>query len=180
MQRTFRPHGSSMGFTGSTAATTSAREATRNGWWRAPMNGSSSWCSKTCRSPLFSPSWSRVSSRTGTAHIAGLDLPHDYDPPPPASCWSSATATAGSRCGWRLLPPRAGGRWRNADLRASPNNVFDHWLTREARKRRDEVFSTSRRCWPNSRRSSRRSAKRNRPMATASSNAAMTRWPCRR
>lgn len=70
---------------------------------------------------------------------AGLDLPHDYDPP--AACFIIAKRYAG---GWQAL--RLGDSCllaRGADrstriFAASPNNVFDHWLAREARKRRDE------------------------------------------
>lgn len=70
---------------------------------------------------------------------ADLDLPRDYDPP--AAClvlvkryqdgWQSLRL--GDSC---LLARRADG---GTDvLAASPNNVFDHWLAREARKRRDK------------------------------------------
>lgn len=71
--------------------------------------------------------------------IAGLDLPPDYDPP--AAC---LVLVKRYRDGWQSL--RLGDSCllaRGADggtriFAASPNNVFDHWLTREARKRRDE------------------------------------------
>lgn len=72
------------------------------------------------------------------AASATADLPRDYDPP--AACL--------------ILVKRHGARWqalrlgdscllaRDGDGRerihaASPNNVFDHWLTREVRKRRE-------------------------------------------
>jgi len=70
---------------------------------------------------------------------AGLDLPKDYDPP--AAC---LILVKRYQDGWQAL--RLGDSCllaRGADggtlvFAASPNNVFDHWLTREARKRRDE------------------------------------------
>lgn len=73
------------------------------------------------------------------AAIAGLDLPQDYDPP--AAC---LVLVKRYRDGWQAL--RLGdscllARGDDGGTRifaASPNNVFDHWLTREARKRRDE------------------------------------------
>lgn len=72
------------------------------------------------------------------AASAAVDLPRDYDPP--AACL--------------ILVKRYGARWqalrlgdscllvRDGDGRqrihaASPNNAFDHWLTREVRTRRD-------------------------------------------
>lgn len=69
----------------------------------------------------------------------GVDLPRDYDPP--AAC---LVLVKRYRDGWKSL--RLGDSCllsRGADggtriLAASPNNVFDHWLAREARKRRDE------------------------------------------
>jgi len=69
---------------------------------------------------------------------AGLDLPHDYDPP--AACLILAKRYPD---GWQAL--RLGDSCllaRGADrstriFAASPNNVFDHWLAREAAKRRD-------------------------------------------
>ena len=69
----------------------------------------------------------------------GLDLPRDYDPP--AACLILVKRYAD---GWKAL--RLGDSCllaRGADggrqvFAASPNNLFDHWLTREARKRRDE------------------------------------------
>jgi hypothetical protein len=74
-----------------------------------------------------------------TDATAGLDLPHDYDPP--AACLILVKRYAS---GWQAL--RLGDSCllaRGADrntriLAASPNNVFDHWLAREARKRRDD------------------------------------------
>lgn len=69
---------------------------------------------------------------------AGADLPPDYDPP--AAC---LILVKRYRDGWQalrlgdscLLVRHAGGDHRVHE--ASPNNAFDHWLTREARKRRD-------------------------------------------
>jgi hypothetical protein len=74
----------------------------------------------------------------------GLDLPQDYDPP--AACLILAKRY---RDGWQAL--RLGDSCllaRGADsstriFAASPNNVFDNWLAREARKRREDgVFDT--------------------------------------
>ncbi len=70
---------------------------------------------------------------------AGLDLPHDYDPP--AACLILVKRYDD---GWKAL--RLGdscllARGADRDTRifaASPNNDFDHWLAREARKRREE------------------------------------------
>jgi hypothetical protein len=69
---------------------------------------------------------------------AAADLPHDYDPP--AACLILVKRHA---AGWQAL--RLGdsclltrdGEGRQRIHAASPNNAFDHWLTREARKRRD-------------------------------------------
>ncbi|WP_421693561.1 protein phosphatase 2C domain-containing protein [Aestuariivirga sp.] len=72
---------------------------------------------------------------TGTA---GLDLPRDYDPP--AACLILVQREANE---WRALRLgdsclMARGPDRNHRIfAASPNNAFDHWLTREARKQRD-------------------------------------------
>ena len=73
------------------------------------------------------------------AETASLDLPRDYDPP--AAClvlvkrypdgWQSLRL--GDSC---LLAREAGGGRRI--LAASPNNSFDHWLAREAQKRREQ------------------------------------------
>ena len=73
------------------------------------------------------------------AASASLDLPRGYDPP--ATClvlvkryadgWHSLRL--GDSC---LLAREAGGSHRI--LAASPNNSFDHWLAREAQKRRQE------------------------------------------
>lgn len=71
------------------------------------------------------------------AASSGLDLPRGYDPP--AACLVLVKRYAD---GWHclrlgdscLLARQAGGGRRI--LAASPNNSFDHWLTREARKRR--------------------------------------------
>jgi hypothetical protein len=69
----------------------------------------------------------------------GIDLPRDYDPP--AAClilvkrydreWQAL------RLGDSCLLAR-GHDGEDRIVAASPNNDFDHWLTREARKRRDE------------------------------------------
>ena len=69
----------------------------------------------------------------------GLNLPHDDDPP--AACLILAKRYAS---GWQAL--RLGdscllARGANSGTQivaASPNTVFDHWLAREARKRRDD------------------------------------------
>lgn len=72
------------------------------------------------------------------AATAGLDVPPDYDPP--AACLILAKRY---RDGWQalrlgdsclLLRESGGGHAIHA---ASPNNAFDHWLTREAKARRD-------------------------------------------
>jgi hypothetical protein len=67
----------------------------------------------------------------------GLDLPRDYDPP--AACLILAKRYEGGwqalRLGDSCLLARGGAGTRV--FAASPNNAFDHWLTREARKRRD-------------------------------------------
>jgi hypothetical protein len=70
---------------------------------------------------------------------AGLDLPRGYDPP--AACLVLVKRYAD---GWHclrlgdscLLAREAGGSRRI--LAASPNNSFDHWLAREAQKRRQQ------------------------------------------
>lgn len=72
------------------------------------------------------------------AATAGLDIPADHDPP--AAClilvkqygrqWQALRL--GDSC--LLARDAAGATLIHA---ASPNNAFDHWLTREARKRRD-------------------------------------------
>ena len=72
------------------------------------------------------------------ATSAGLDLPANYDPP--AACLILAKRYGD---GWKAL--RLGDSCllaRDSDrshriFAASPNNAFDHWLSREARKRRD-------------------------------------------
>lgn len=73
------------------------------------------------------------------AASAGLDLPRDYDPP--AACLVLVKRYAD---GWQclrlgdscLLAREAGGSHRI--LAASPNNSFDHWLAREAQRRRQQ------------------------------------------
>jgi hypothetical protein len=73
------------------------------------------------------------------AAAASLDLPRDYDPP--AACLVLVKRYAG---GWQclrlgdscLLTRQAGGG--GLILAASPNNSFDHWLAREAHKRRQQ------------------------------------------
>ena len=74
-----------------------------------------------------------------TTVTAKLDLPRDYDPP--AAClvlvkrypdgWQSL------RLGDSCLLARDAGGGRHI-LAASPNNSFDHWLAREAQKRRQQ------------------------------------------
>jgi hypothetical protein len=74
-----------------------------------------------------------------TAASAGLDLPRGYDPP--ATCLVLVKRYAD---GWQclrlgdscLLAREAGGSHRI--LAASPNNSFDHWLAREAQRRRQQ------------------------------------------
>ena len=73
------------------------------------------------------------------AASAKLDLPRDYDPP--AACLVLVKRYAN---GWQclrlgdscLLAREARGDHRI--LAASPNNSFDHWLAREAHKRREQ------------------------------------------
>jgi hypothetical protein len=73
------------------------------------------------------------------AATAELDLPRDYDPP--AACLILVKRYGD---GWKAL--RLGDSCllaRGADrstriFAASPNNVFDHWLAREAARRRDD------------------------------------------
>lgn len=66
------------------------------------------------------------------------DLPHDYDPP--AACLILVKRYAAGwqalRLGDSCLLTREGDGSQSIHA-ASPNNAFDHWLTREARKRRD-------------------------------------------
>jgi hypothetical protein len=67
-----------------------------------------------------------------------LDLPRDYDPP--ASCLILVKRYGTEWQGLRLGDSCLLARERNGGshiFAASPNNAFDHWLTREARKRRD-------------------------------------------
>lgn len=69
---------------------------------------------------------------------AGLDLPADYDPP--AACLILAKRYGSHWQALRLGDSCLLARDRGGDHRihaASPNNAFDHWLSREARKRRD-------------------------------------------
>jgi hypothetical protein len=74
-----------------------------------------------------------------SAATAELDLPRDYDPP--AACLIIVKRYGD---GWKAL--RLGDSCllaRGADrstriFAASPNNVFDHWLAREAARRRDD------------------------------------------
>lgn len=70
---------------------------------------------------------------------AAVELPRDYDPP--AAC---LVLVKRYRSGWQALRlgdscilarDDDGGHTIHA---SSPNNAFDHWLTREARKKRDE------------------------------------------
>lgn len=70
---------------------------------------------------------------------AGLDLPRDYDPP--AACLILVKRYGAEwhalRLGDSCLLSRGGDGGRKI-FAQSPNNDFDHWLTREARKRRDQ------------------------------------------
>ena len=70
---------------------------------------------------------------------ASVQLPADYDPP--AACLVLAkrygTTWRALRLGDSCLLAR-GGHLDQRIAAASPNNGFDHWLSREARKRRDE------------------------------------------
>lgn len=73
--------------------------------------------------------WSAVS--------AGLDLPAAYDPP--AACLILAKRYGVEWKAVRLGDSCLLARYDGGDHRifaASPNNAFDHWLSREARKRR--------------------------------------------
>jgi hypothetical protein len=75
--------------------------------------------------------WNDVSS--------GFKLPKDYDPP--AACLTMVKRYASSWQALRLgdsclMAQYADGRQQM--LIASPNNIFDHWLADEARKRRSE------------------------------------------
>lgn len=69
---------------------------------------------------------------------AGLELPQDYDPP--AACLILAKRYGRDwkalRLGDSCLMARASGGSHRI-FAASPNNAFDHWLSREAGKRRD-------------------------------------------
>ena len=74
--------------------------------------------------------WRKVSS--------GLDLPQDYDPP--AACLILVKRYGATWQGLRLGDSCLLARQQNGGkqiLAASPNNAFDHWLSAEARKRRD-------------------------------------------
>lgn len=72
------------------------------------------------------------------AATKGLDLPGDYDPP-------AACLTIVKRCGggWQALRLgdscllARGSDGAHISVAASPNNAFDHWLSKEALKRRD-------------------------------------------
>jgi hypothetical protein len=74
-----------------------------------------------------------------TSASAGLDLPRDYDPP--AACLILVKRYGAEwhalRLGDSCLLAR-GVEGQHHIFAQSPNNAFDHWLTREARKRRDE------------------------------------------
>ncbi len=71
------------------------------------------------------------------AATEGLDLPRDYDPP--AACLvlvkRYGTEWKALRLGDSCLLARDDNQSHRV-LAASPNNAFDHWLTREALKRR--------------------------------------------
>lgn len=74
--------------------------------------------------------WSAVST--------GLDLPASYDPP--AACLILAKRYGAEWKALRLGDSCLLARYDGGDHRifaASPNNAFDHWLSREAKKRRD-------------------------------------------
>lgn len=72
------------------------------------------------------------------AAVKALDTPDDYDPP--AACLillkRYGTAWQAMRLGDSCLLAR-GSDGAHISVAASPNNVFDHWLSTEARKRRD-------------------------------------------
>jgi hypothetical protein len=73
------------------------------------------------------------------AAAKGLDLPGDYDPP--AACLillkRYGKTWQAMRLGDSCLLAR-GGDGARISVAASPNNAFDHWLSTEALKRRDE------------------------------------------
>ena len=78
------------------------------------------------------------------AAAATAELPSDYDPP--AACFIIVKRVGSSwhalRLGDSCLIARDTGR-NHRIFAASPNNVLDHWLTIEARKRRDAgMFDT--------------------------------------
>ncbi len=68
---------------------------------------------------------------------AGLDLPQDYDPP--AACLVLVKRYGDAWQGLRLGDSCLLARYGNGDphvVSASPNNAFDHWLSRQAAERR--------------------------------------------
>ena len=73
------------------------------------------------------------------ASAKGLDLPRDYDPP--AACLillkRYGKTWQAMRLGDSCLLAR-GSDGLHMSVAASPNNAFDHWLSTEALKRRDE------------------------------------------
>lgn len=72
------------------------------------------------------------------AAVKDLDVPADYDPP--AACLTLVKCYGGTwqamRLGDSCLLAR-GSDGAHISVAASPNNAFDHWLSREALKRRD-------------------------------------------
>lgn len=73
------------------------------------------------------------------AAVKAVDIPADYDPP--AACLillkRYGEAWQALRMGDSCLLAR-GSDGAHISVAASPNNAFDHWLSREALKRRDE------------------------------------------
>ncbi|HUQ35142.1 MAG TPA: protein phosphatase 2C domain-containing protein [Aestuariivirga sp.] len=72
------------------------------------------------------------------AATKNLNIPEDYDPP--AACLTMVKRYGGTWQGLRLgdscLLAR-GSDGAHISVAASPNNAFDHWLSKEALKRRD-------------------------------------------
>ncbi len=72
------------------------------------------------------------------AAVKDLDVPADHDPP--AACLTLVKCYGGTwqamRLGDSCLLAR-GSDGAHISVAASPNNAFDHWLSREALKRRD-------------------------------------------
>ncbi len=111
----------------------------------------------------------------------GLELPAAYDPP--AACLVLAKRYGAEwkalRLGDSCLLSREADREHRVHA-ASPNNAFDHWLSQEARKRRDAGVLDIKALLENSGRSCRRDARSATSLtATASSNAQGPHSPCR-